>query len=450
MKHAILFLIICLSAFPLLEAQEAVDTASVLSSQPWTLAQCIAYAKKNNIQVRTQQVTKAISDVDLVAAKAQQTPTLSFRSSFNLAVQNATTYNEFMEKAEAVSYNDSYGLSAGWTLYNGGRIQNNIRQQQVQNTAYQYDVDQTKFDLEISVTQAYLQLLYANEALKTARLTADLSQAQVDRGQQMRDAGSISKGDLAQLQSQAAGDKYNVTTAVNTLANARLQLKQLLELGLDDPFDVYFPTLDNHVVLSPIPPLSTVYENALQDLPQMKSSALGMEAAELAVEVAKASKRPTLSLSAGINTGTSTGNENGYFQQLGTKLNENVGLSLSVPIFNNRQARTNISKAQLQVQTAQLQDLNIKKQLLSTLESLHNDAVSAQSQYTAANEQLDAAAISFEIVTEQFHAGLKNTIELITEENNYSNALISQLQAKFKAVLALKLLQIYQNQSIEL
>lgn len=416
-------------------------------AEPWTLQQCIEYARVHNIEVQTREVSKAVSDVELEQTRAQRFPTLNFSSSFGVSFQNATTYNDFMEQTDAASYSDNFGLNTGVTLYAGGKLSKTIQQKQLDNTASGYDVEQALFDIEISVIQAYLQILYANESHKIALLAADLSRSQVERGLEMRKAGSMSKGDLAQLQSQAAGDNYQVTQTKNVLSSAKLQLKQLLELDLEETFEVEFPDIDSLEVLNVIPDLASVYLAALDNLPQMKSSALSIESAQMGIEIAKASKMPTLTASASINTGTNSSAGTAYFEQLGSKISENVGLNLSIPIFSNKQVRTNITKAKLQSKSAELQDQSTRKQLLSTIESLHNDAVSAQSQYISANEQLQAAKISFEVVSEQFRAGLINTIELITGQNNYTSALSNQLQAKFQTVLAIKLLKLYQGQN---
>lgn len=416
-------------------------------AEPWTLQKCIEYARVHNIEVQTREVSKAVSDVELEQTRAQRFPTLNFSSNFGVSFQNATTYNDFMEETDAASYSDNFGLNTGVTLYAGGKLSKTIQQKKLDNTASGYDVEQALFDIEISVIQAYLQILYANESYKIALLAADLSGSQVERGLEMRKAGSMSKGDLAQLQSQAAGDKYQVTQTKNALASAKLQLKQLLELDLDETFEVEFPDIDSLEVLNVIPDLASVYLTALDNLPQMKSSALSIESAQMGIEIAKASKMPTLTASASINTGTNSSAGTAYFEQLGSKISENVGLNLSIPIFSNKQVRTNITKAKLQSKSAELQDQSTRKQLLSTIESLHNDAVSAQSQYISANEQLQAAKISFEVVSEQFRAGLINTIELITGQNNYTSALSNQLQAKFQTVLAIKLLKLYQGQN---
>ncbi|MFA5768185.1 MAG: TolC family protein [Bacteroidales bacterium] len=417
-------------------------------TESWSLDKCIEYARQNNIQIQSQQISKELSDVELEQTKAQRFPTLNFSSNFGVSFQNTTTYNDFMEKTDASAYSDNYGLNTGVTLYSGGKLNKTIKQKQIENSAYSYDIEQSSLDIEISVIQAYLQILYANESLGIAKKAIDLSQNQVERGLEMYQAGSISKADLAQLQSQNASDKHQLTQAKNALSSTKLTLKQLLELELEEEFNVVFTDFDDQQVLKIIPDLSSVYQTALNNLPQIKSSALSVESANMAISIAKASRLPTISASASINTGTISSAGSSYFQQLGSKINENVGINLSIPIFNNKQVRTNINKAELQSQSAQLQDISLKKQLLSTIESIHNDAVSAQSQYVSAKEQLDAAQASFELVNEQFRAGLKNTIELITEQNNYTNALSTLLQSRFQAVSSLMLLDLYQYQNV--
>ncbi len=416
----------------------------------WTLRECIDYALQNNIQIKTQEVSLQVADASLEQAKAQQYPTLNFSSSFGANFQNVTTYNEYMEKAGGMSVSNSFGLNSGMTLYQGGRLRNSVKQSQIQRDASELDVEQSRIDMEISVAQAFLQVLYNKEALELNRQAESLSARQVERGEQLFQAGSISRVELAQLKSQHASDQYQTVAAENTLESSRLQLKQLLELGLDEPFEVCFPTIDDSVVGTPVPELAYVYAEALSSLPQMKSSALGLESADLAVKIAKGSALPSLSLNAGISTGYSSGSDARYFDQLGNKLGESLGLNLSLPIFNGKQVRTNVRKAELQLETARLQDESARKQLLSTLESVRNDAVSAQQRYFASSMQLAAAEESFRLVTEQFEAGIKNTVELLTEKNNFLNALSQQLQAKYQALLAEKVLLRYMNHPIEL
>jgi outer membrane protein len=256
--------------------------------------------------------------------------------------------------------------------------------------------------------------------------------------------------ELAQLRSQHASDLYQIVTAENTLENDRLKLKQLLELGLDQDFEPNYPEIGDELVATPLPNLADIYAEALATLPSMKSAALGVDASQMAVKVAKGSYAPSINLNAGISTGWNSSTGTTYFDQLGNKLGESLGITLSLPIFNGKQVRTSVKRAELQYAAQQLQFESSKKQLLATLESLRNDAVSAQQRYFSAQEQLKAAEESYGLVSEQFEAGIKNTVELLTEKNNYVNARSQQLQAKYQAVLAAKVLGRYMEQPIEL
>ena len=420
------------------------------NTEGWTLRQCIDYALQHNIQIRTQEVSLETADASLEQAKAQQYPTLNFSSSFGTNFQNVSTYNEYMEKNGGVSVSNSFGLNSGLSLYQGGRLRNTVRQSQVQRDASELDVEQARIDLEISVAQAFLQVLYNREALDLNRQAEELSARQVERGEQLFQAGSISRVELSQLKSQHASDQYQTVAAENTLESARLQLKQLLELGLDEPFEVRYPEIDDAVVGMPVPDLADAYAEALATLPQIHSSELDLESAELGVKIAQGSALPSISMNAGLSTGYSSGTGVTYFDQLGNKLGESLGLNLSLPIFNGKQVRTNVRKAQLQRESVRLQGESTRKQLLSTIESVRNDALAAQQRYFAAKSQLEAAAESFRLVSEQFEAGIKNTVELLTEKNNYLSARSQQLQAKYQALLSEKLLERYMNQPIDL
>ena len=90
---------------------------------------------------------------------------------------------------------------------------------------------------------------------------------------------------------------------------------------------------------------------------------------------------------------------------------------------------------------------DLQKTLLREVESAYLDAVSAQSQYRAATEKERYARQSFELTQEQFNLGVKNTVELITAQNEWSSARQEVLQAKYMALLNIELLNIYQGRN---
>jgi outer membrane protein len=185
-------------------------------------------------------------------------------------------------------------------------------------------------------------------------------------------------------------------------------------------------------------------------MPEVENSKVNMDVAAIDLDIAKAGLLPSLSLSASLATGHSTLASENYATQLGNNFYQNAGLSLNIPIFNKKQVRSSISKAQIGIETAKLSFAEIQTNLLTQVETAYLDAVSAQSRFQAASEQLKFTLVSYSLVEEQFNLGMKNTVDLLTEKTNYLTAQQEFLQAKYTAILNYKVLDFYQNKPIEL
>lgn len=347
------------------------------------------------------------------------------------------------------SYNGSYGIDANWTLYNGGKRLNTIKQQKLNNRIARLDVATGENTIEESITQLYMQILYATEAVKVNEATLAVSQAECERAQALFEAGTLAKSDLAQLQAQVSTDKYQLVTAQATVQDYKLQLKQLLELDGEEEMNLYIPALGDENVLSPLPAKTDIYHAALILRPEIEAGKLSVQASELDLKIARAGYLPTLSLTAGIGTSHANGNDFTFSEQLKQNWNNSLGVSVSIPIFNNRQTKSAVEKARIQIQTSELNLLDNQKTLYKTIENLWLDANSAQKRYAAAIEKLRSTQTSYDLIQEQFNLGMKNTVELLTEKNNLLAARQETLQAKYMALLNLQLLKFYQGENIQ-
>ena len=240
-------------------------------------------------------------------------------------------------------------------------------------------------------------------------------------------------------------DEYQVVVAQTSLDNYKLQLMQLLELDITEEMNLAAPAIQESEVLSALPAKAEIYATALDAMPEIKRGELGVESAELGIKQARAGFFPSVSLSAGIGTGHMSGGGFESGSQVWNRFNENIGLSVSIPIFSNRKNRTAVNKARIAVSNSYLERQNLEKQLLREVESAYLDAVSAQSQYTAAREKQRYAQQSYDLTDEQFRVGMKNTVELITAQNELTAARQELLQAKYMALLGIELLDIYQG-----
>ena len=410
----------------------------------WDLQSCIDYALEQNITIRKNRVTAESTQIDVKTAKAALFPSLSFSTSQQVVnrpyqeTSSRVSGSEIISSNSKTSYNGNYGLNASWTIYNGSKRLKTLKQERLNNQVAELDVATSENTIKESIAQIYIQILYAAESVRVNENTLQVSIAQRDRGQELLNAGSIAKSDFAQLEAQVSTDRYQLVTAQATLQDYKLQLKQLLELDGENEMNVYLPKLSDENVLAPLPAKKDVYVSALA----IRS--------ELGIDIAKSSYFPTISLSAGIGTNHTSGSDFTFGEQVKNGWNNSIGLSVSVPIFNNRQTKSAVQKAKLQRETDMLSLLDEQKALYKTIESLWLDANSAQQRYAAANEKLRSTQISYDLISEQFNLGMKNTVELLTEKNNLLQAQQEQLQAKYMAILNTQLLKFYQGDKLTL
>ena len=266
----------------------------------------------------------------------------------------------------------------------------------------------------------------------------------------MFNVGSIASSDLAQLEAQVSSDNYQLVTSQATLQDYKLQLKQLLELDGDIEMDLYLPQLSDSNVLIPLPEKDDVYNTALSLRPEIEAGKLNVESSDLSIKMARAGYLPTLNLSAGIGSTNANGSDFSFSEQVKQNWNNSLGVTVSVPIFNNRQTKSAVQKAKIQKQNSELDLLDNQKNLYKTIEGLWLDANSAQQRYVAAIEKLRSTQTSYDLIQEQFNLGMKNTVELLTEKNNLLNAQQETLQAKYMAILNTQLLKFYQGDKLTL
>lgn len=409
------------------------------ASKTWTLQECLDYAYQNNIQVRQSRNNQLSGIEDTKQAKAALFPSLVASTT-----QSYTNYPS-SEVTDNNSYTGTYGITAGMTIFEGGKLRTEVKRQKVQNQMDALSVEESVNDIRIAIVQAYMQCLYAADAVRINRSTAEASKAQRDRAEEMLRTGSISRVDFAQLQSQYSSDEYQIVVAGSTLDNYKLQLKQLLELDIMEEMNPAVPGVKEENVLKALPPKNEVYETALKVMPQIRRGELGIEAAKLEEKSARAGFFPSISLSASVGTGHMSNNDFESGSQIWNRFNENVGLTLNIPIFSNRKNRTAVNKAKIALNDSYLEWTSLQKELLRNVESAYLDAVSAQAQYLSAREKEKYARESYELTSEQFRVGVKNTVELITAQNEYSAAQQQVLQAKYLTLLSIEQLNIYQG-----
>lgn len=434
----------------------ALSALTMQAQRAWTLDDCIQYALEHNISLQKARLQQQSAAEDVNARQGALLPTLSAQTNQSVGYRPwqdngiaTVTNGQVNTKVDKTYYNGSYGLNAQWTVWNGGRNRNNVRLSQLQEQQATLQTEQQANSIEERICQLYTQCLYLSDAIGVSQTTLATSRKNEERGQQMVEVGLLAKADLAQLSAQRANDEYQLVEAESQLANYKLQLRQLLELGAEQEFDIVVPASTDEQALADIPALPTVYEQALASRPEIESARLGIESSKVSVAIAKAGWLPTLSLTGGLSTSTNSLSANGWGNQMKTNVNTQAGLSLSIPIFDGRQTKTSVAKAQLQQQQAVLDLQEQQKQLYQTIEGYWLDATTNQQRLRAATASTESQQASYDLLQEQFNLGLKNIVELMNGKDALMQAQQNRLQAKYLTLLSQQLLRLYSGQEIK-
>lgn len=427
---------------------------SGIYAKQWTLKECINYALENNISLQKTQIKKASANEDYLQSKAALLPSLSASSNQNVSytpwVTSGISGEGFTKSSvDKVYYNGSYSVMGNYVIWNGNKNRNQVKLNKLTYEAAALDSATQAQNLQEQIATLYIQICYSTEAIKVNQESYKSSLENENRGKEFVKNGKMSQADLAQLTAQRAQDEYNIVAAESNVKNYKRQLKELLQITNDEAFDIVIPSTTDSQALASIPALNSVYASALGNRPEIKSYQNMIDQSNLNIDIAKAGKMPTISANAGVSTSSTSMNKTGWGTQIKQNFNLGGGVSISIPIYDNRATKTAINKANLQKQSSMLDLKNEQTKLYSTIENYWLQANTNQSQFKSAKVSTESAKTSFELLNEQFKLGLKNIVELRTGKDNLLKAQQNELQAKYLTILNLGMLNFYKNGKVE-
>jgi len=417
----------------------------------WTLKDCIDYALNRNIDVRKSYLSTQEDELSLEQSKANVLPSLSGSAGKNFN-WNKNYNSETSQYGDLDGSNStSYSLSSGMTLFNGFKLKNEIGQARLNLESGRYYSEAIKESVELNILNAYLQILYARESVNNAQEQIKSTTEQLALADERLTLGIISRADYLQIKSELASEKYTLANAKSTLSIAKVDLMQLIELPVNDQFEIVLPDLSQLLEMKDRLVADEIYREALGFKPQIKQAVLNLESIRLNEKIAKAGVLPQLSLSAGVSTGWSSEIDGyGYFEQLDHAITPSAGVTLSIPIFQNKQGRTSIQKAKIATSDAELDELNTQNELRKNIEQACVDMQTAQAQYEASLEQYELAKESYLVAAEKYELGLLNSVDFLSVKTDLITSESDLVQAKYNFIFSKEIIEFYKGIPISL
>jgi outer membrane protein len=336
--------------------------------------------------------------------------------------------------------NQSLSVNSSMTLYHGNVINNTITSQNLSLKMSELQVEQNENSIAVSIAQAFLSVLMQEENIKALTSVLETTKIQLTQGKQLYTAGSSSMLDYLQIQSLVAQDEYNVTQAENNLRTDLINLKQILQLPTDYDFKISHP---EYIEVNPSwMDLKQAQSLAQNQRAEVKYGQINEDNAKVGLEIAKAGLKPNLSLVGSFSSSYAYGSGT-YFSQLQNNLYLPIGLSLGIPILNNRTTKTAVENAKIAIDQAELNLENTKTILNQEIELAFVNLQNAFSQYQSAQKQLTINQKTLDIVNGEMKLGNINYLQLQQQKQQYTQALENYLQAKYSAVLNKQIYDFY-------
>jgi outer membrane protein len=479
MMHRCIQLLLCLVSTGSLFAQDTLV-------EKWDIVRCVDYALKNNISVRQTDLQSRFSELTYGQSKAAQIPTLnaggSAGFSFGRPEDPSTGIRETINL-----FTTQLQVQSRVNLFNWFSQKNTIESNRLNWEADKEQVNKLKNDIALNVAAAYLQILLGKEQLRIAQLQVTQTETQLDLTRKRVEAGALPELNAAELEAQLARDNSNEIAAETSVLQYILQMKALLNLDAAKPFDIVTPSVDK-IPVDPIAELlpEKVYALALANMPQQKVNSLRIQSAHKAIAAAKGTLYPTISAYGSLGTlSTNRGapqfivsgfepslayvtvGSTDYIvytpnttktgeikvplgRQYRTNFEQGIGISLSVPIFNGRTARTSWDRSKLNLKSLELQREQSDMQLKQDIYTAYNDAVKALELFNANKKSEETAKKAYDYAQKRYEANLLSIYDLVNSRNSYRNALIQSAYAQFDYLFKMKVLEFYKGQGIRL
>ena len=460
-----------------------------------TLREAVEMALRHNLQVRINKFAPQVQAENITSARARFDPTVTFDvpSAFGRNTSQGTstlaggdvvtdeTFGGGFGFSHLLEYGTNYSIN--WTaqrrfstnsfstfnpnfsstlrvqltqplLRNFGR-ESNISQIMIAQDNLEVSMETFRNQVQqtmLSVYEAYWQLVFAEDDLAVKELSLDLAQQQFERNKVQVEIGTLAPIETIQAEQQVATNELQLTQARQALADARDDLRRLLnvEAGTLVGWDVPLVAADEPQVTGELIDLEEAINQALERDPQLRSLRVGVRTRALSVRTARNALLPQVNFSGSLVLSGQGGDtlirgggfgsseilevqEGGFSDALrnlfsGEFRNWQVGLQVQFPINNwaakAQHAQAIINERQLLVQIADRE------------QQLRVDITKAVRQVTSGAQQVAQATVARVLAERQldaeerkFAVGTTTNFEVLTFQRDLANARTSELQA---------------------
>lgn len=401
----------------------------------FTLEDCLEYAFSNSYERQSMELSNKSQQLSYEQSKEQRLPSV-----------NASLGESFSNNSSGSGFSGNVGINAGMSIYQGGQINATIQQELLYCEQSALEIQRYDDDLSIQILQSFLTILGNQELLNYQKSVLNSSREAMKQGKRKYEVGSILESDYLLLAAQYASDTNNIVDTQMEIESNLINLKVLLSMNPMQELEIVSPDTAIINTLSSFPSLEESVAQSIEYSPNLKISNYNIEIAKQSLRIAKSSYYPTVNLSAGVNTGHQ--NYKNIGEQLANQLSEQIGVSVSIPIYNRGASKLRVQQSEIALEQ---QQLSYEQDMLSVRQNIvqeYQNMISSYNKYNVSKQTKDAYLKSFEAYNIQFQYGSITAVELLQQQNSYLNALNNFIQNKYSFILQRKILDVYMGLGI--
>ncbi len=397
-----------------------------------TVRDAVNIALQNNYEIKIQENDLKVDSMGVGVANAGMLPTVDAVLTSNNSIQNSSqtrSSGEIVELDNAENNSLNYGVTLGWTLFDGFSMFARYNQLKEQRNLGEAEFQQTVLARMSDVMVTYFDLVQQQQQLSALDSTLVISKQRVDLAQNRFTIGKASKLEVLNAQVDLNTDQTTYLRQKESLANTKVQLNEILARETDIDFMVSEDFDVDQALFLPM-----LQAEAKEENPSLKLQYINKRIAELQLKQVKANRYPSVAASVGYNFSDSQSSLG--FTTTSSARGWNYGFTARLNIFNGFLQHRNEKIANIQLKTSSLVIEQQSKAIESQLAQAYQTYLTNISLIELEKNNEAIAKENLSITLDKFKIGTIPTIEFRTAQLNYINAVARYNNALFQAKLS--------------
>jgi outer membrane protein len=387
-----------------------------------TLREALVSAYHTNPTLTSQRETLKATDATVAIAKAAGRPQVIGTAGINRDLSRSGILET---NAHGPTFNA--GVDLNFPLFSGGAVKNSVRAAKTRVEAGRATLSAVEGDVFTQAVSAYMDVIRDRAVVELNQNNVKVLETNLQATQDRFQIGDLTRTDVAQSEARLQLGRSQLAVAQGRLVGSEATYREVIGHA---PGQLAPPP--------PLPPLPATADEAvriaLSDNPDLIAISRTAIAAGYDVNVARASRLPTLDATASGTYVNELGGSIGNFPSKGSQTT--VGLAARIPVFQGGLPAARIRQAQAQQGAVLEQVVGTERAVIQATRAAFANYDAAQRTIQAETVAVQANELALEGNRAEQSVGTRTIIEVLNAEQELLNSQVLLVTAKRDAYVA--------------